>query len=89
MFYPYCTIKNRIEVCHSPLENGYVTVHFEEPDEIYGFKELNVVLPGYTVVSRVGFTDVEVSSLIDFTRCNASVIGNCAQQRGFSNAIYV
>ena len=42
MYYPYCTMYDKIEVVHTPLSSdGFVTVHFEEPDAIYGFKEVD------------------------------------------------
>ena len=46
MFYPYCTIGEFTEVCNSPIdENGETTVHIETPDEKFGFKTYECVLP--------------------------------------------
>lgn len=49
MYYHYCTIGNDLEVVHTPMLDGYTTVHFEKPDELYYFKTLDCVIPGYTV----------------------------------------
>lgn len=46
MFYPYCVINDSIEVVHTPLtKDGKTMVHFEEPDEIVGFKTLDCMIP--------------------------------------------
>lgn len=90
MFYPYCTIFDRIEVCHTPRnKNGCVLVHFEEPDAVYGFKTLEVTIPGYNISSRVGFSDDEVAFLIDFSMHNAGIIMNASIQGGVANAEYL
>ena len=66
MFFPFCRIDD-IEVVQSPLsKDGFTTVHFEQPDEIYCFKTLDVVVPSYRVSGLVGFTPDEVSYLVQF-----------------------
>lgn len=86
MYYPYCTIQESIEVVHTPLKNGYTTVHFEKPDKIYGFKTLDCVIPSYRVNNIVGFSDTEVSELVTFCRNNASLLLKYASEGGIANA---
>lgn len=86
MYYHYCTIMESIEVVHTPLKNGYTTVHFEKPDKIYGFKTLDCVIPSYRVNNIVGFSDTEVSELVTFCRNNASLLLKYAREGGIANA---
>lgn len=86
MYYPYCTIMESIEVVHTPLVNGCTTVHFQKPDPMYSYKTLDCVLPEYKVTNVVGFTDVEVSELVDFCRNNASLLLKYAKEGGIANA---
>lgn len=66
MYMPFCKI-NDIEVVHTPLdERGVTTVRYEQPDRLFGFKVLVLTVPEYVIVDRVGFTDDEVSYLIQF-----------------------
>lgn len=90
MYYPYCTMYDKIEVVHTPLSSdGFVTVHFEEPDTIYGFKELDCLIPTYRISNIVGFSDTEASALVDFCIKNSEIILSVAKQGGIANAKYI
>lgn len=90
MYYPYCTIEDRIEVVHTPLnQEGMTVVHFEEPDARFGLKTLDCTIPNYRIVSCVGFSEKEVSSLVEFCRNNASLLLVCAKEGGISNAEFI
>ena len=66
VFFPFCTYKD-IEVAQSPLsKDGFTTVHFEQPDEIYCFKTVDVLIPTYAVSGIIGFTSDEVAELVSF-----------------------
>lgn len=86
MYYHYCTIGNDLEVVHTPLLNGYTTVHFEKPDELYCFKTLDCVIPGYTVAECIGFTKEEMEYLIDFCKHNAHLLLKYTAEGGIENA---
>lgn len=86
MFYPYATIGDDLEVCHSKLVNNSVVVHFEQPDEKFCFKVLECVLPSYKITKRVGFTNAEVKNLMTFCRNNSSLILTFAKSGGAMNA---
>lgn len=90
MYYPYCTIGymqgGEIEVIHTPYKNGCTVVHFEQPDAVYCFKTLDVVIPSYKITSRVGFNDDEVAQLIEFCKNNASLLIKYSQEGGIANA---
>ena len=81
MYYPYCTMYDKIEVVHTPLSSDdFVTVHFEEPDAIYGFKELDCLISTYKVSNIVGFSNTEASALVDFCRRNSEIILSVAKR---------
>lgn len=87
MFYPFCRFED-IEVVQSPLsKDGFTTVHFEQPDEVYCFKTLDVQVPTYTTSSIVGFTKNEVVMLVQFCQQMAHVLLKYAKvQGGIDNA---
>lgn len=90
MFYPYCIIDEKISVVHTPLNrDNSVVVHFEEPDEIYGFKTMDCMIPSYRVSNIIGFSEQEVRELVTFCRHNAGIILNVARQGGIANAEYI
>lgn len=90
MFYPYCIVNDEIEVVHTPLnDRGQTLVHIEQPDEVYGFKTLDCLIPTYTVTNIIGFTQEEVSFWVDFCMNNAGCLLNAAAQGGIANAKYI
>lgn len=86
MFYPYCSIEDTIEVVHTPIKNGMTLVHFEEPDEIFGFKTLDCLVPTYQVSNITGFSQSEVSTLVSFCQNNAHLLLESAKRGGIANA---
>lgn len=87
MYYPYCTIEDKIEVVHSPInQEGITIVHFEEPDSKFGFKTLDCTIPNYRISNCVGFSDEEVSNLVEFCKNNASLLLTYAKEGGIGVA---
>lgn len=86
MFYPYCTIKDSIEVVHTPLIENKTMVHFEEPDAIVGFKILDCIIPGYQISNITGFSQEEINFLVQFCRNNAHLLLEYASKGGIANA---
>ena len=93
MYYQYCEIGHKdgnICVAHTPVNNeGFVSVNFEQPDAVYGFKTLDCVIPSYRVFNVVGFSQEEVSSLINFCVNNSAIILSAATKGGIANADYL
>lgn len=87
MYYPYCTINDETEVVHTPLnKDGVTVVHFETPDAVFGFKTLDCTVPGYKIMSRVGYTDEEAARLVQFCMSNAALLLTYAKTGGIANA---
>lgn len=87
MFLPYCTINDSIEVVHTPLtSDGKTLVHFEEPDEVVGFKTLDCLIPSYSISNIVGFSQDEINFLVDFCKHNAHLLIEYASKGGIANA---
>lgn len=86
MYYPYCVIKDSIEVVHTPLRDGKTLVHFEEPDEVVGFKTLDCMIPSYSITNIIGFTQEEVNFLVQFCKNNAHLLLEYASKGGIANA---
>lgn len=87
MFYPYCVINDSIEVVHTPLtKDGKTMVHFEEPDEIVGFKTLDCMIPSYQVSNIIGFNQEEINFLVHFCKCNAHLLLEYAGKGGIAKA---
>lgn len=83
MFYPFCRFED-IEVVQSPLsKDGFTTVHFEQPDEVYCFKTLDVQVLTYTTSGIVGFTKNEVAMLVQFCQQMAHVLLKYAKVQGY------
>lgn len=89
MFYPFCEIctdDGDIAVVQSPLtKDGHTVVHFEKPDSVYGFKTVEITVPDYIIGNRIGFTDDELSSLLQFTQNTAHLLLKYAQIPGGVN----
>ena len=86
MFYPYCTINDSVEVVHTPLHDGKTMVHFEEPDEILGFKTLDCLIPSYQISNIYGFSQEEINFLVQFCKSNAHLLIEYASKGGIANA---
>ena len=86
MFYHYSTILDEIEVVHTPLENGHTLVRVEKPDEVYGFKSAECLIPSYKVSNVVGFTDEELVMFVQFCKNNAHLLLKYAEEGGIANA---
>jgi hypothetical protein len=86
MLYPYMTLADGTEVCHTHLlEDGTVEVHFEQP--IYrGFKSARCRLPDYTWLFQDGFSPEEQREMEDFLRHNAHLFFKFAARGGISCA---
>ena len=90
MFYPYCTVNEKTEIVHTPLNSaGQTLVHIEEPSDIYCFKTMDCLIPTYVVSNVIGFTSDEVAYWVEFCRHNAGILLNCAKQGGIANADYI
>lgn len=86
MFYPYATIGEDLEVCHSGLVNNSTVVRFEQPDEKFSFKVFECSLPEYRIIKKFGFSDSEIEYLMNFCRNNAALILTFAKSGGVQNA---
>lgn len=85
MFIPYCTYYNEIGVGHTKWNGEFTVVHFEQPDEIYGFKTMDCTIPYYKVSNITGFSEQEVTELVDFCRNNAPLIIPASKVGGIQN----
>jgi hypothetical protein len=75
------------EVVHSELSrDGHTIVHFETPDEKYGFKELDCQVPGFEILRNVGYTGSEIFKLVGFCKNHASLLLRYAATGGIANA---
>ena len=74
MLYPYMTLADGTEICHTQVfeEDGTqkVEVHFERPVE-GGFHTARCQLPSYTWLIREGYSDQEMVLLEQIVHSNA------------------
>lgn len=89
MMYPYTTLWDETEICHSQIidKNGHKTVevHFEKPVE-NGFCTARCTLPDYTWTIKEGFTAEEMKFFTEFLEHNAHLIFKYANEGGMQIA---
>lgn len=85
MFIPYCTYYNETEVGHTKWNGEFTVVHFEQTDEVYGFKTMDCTIPYYRVSNIIGFSEEEVTELVDFCRNNAILVVPASKVCGIEN----
>ena len=89
MMYPYTTLWDETEICHSQIieSNGKQTVevHFEKPIE-NGFCTARCVLPDYRWTIQEGFTAKEIDFFTEFLEHNAHLIFKYAGEGGINIA---
>ena len=74
MLYPYMTLNDGTEVCHSQiLEDRKVVVNFERPTED-GFDSARCELPEYKWLERSGYSDSEIHFFEQLLHSNAHLI---------------
>ena len=77
MLYPYLTLWDDTEICHSQImeKDGkpVVEVHFEKPVES-GFCSARCTLPDYTWQFSEGFSEKEIAFFDEFLRHNAHLL---------------
>ena len=77
MLYPYLTLWDDTEICHSQImeKDGkpVVEVHFEKPVES-GFCSARCTLPDYTWQFIEGFSEKEIAFFDEFLRHNAHLL---------------
>ena len=77
MLYPYLTLWDDTEICHSQImeKDGkpVVEVHFEKPVES-GFCSARCTLPDYTWQFNEGFSEKEIAFFDEFLRHNAHLL---------------
>lgn len=86
MLLPYVTIGNDFEVTHTEWNGESTTVHFELPDEVYGFKTLDCKIPSYELSGIYGFTQKEIDWCLDFCRRNAHLLIRYSKVGGIAKA---
>ena len=87
MMYPYMTLSDDTEITHSEMmENGYVKVYIETPDEKDGFHFATCWLPNYHWENIVGYSEEEMEYYKKLIRNNAHLIIEFSQEGGFKNA---
>lgn len=89
MMYPYMTLSDETEIVHSQIieENGQrkVIVHFERPTED-GFDSARCELPGYTWISREGYSADEIDMFETLLKSNAHLLYKYAANGGIQIA---
>ena len=77
MLYPYLTLWDDTEICHSQImeKDGkpVVEVHFEKPVES-GFCSARCTLPDYPWQFNEGFSEKEIAFFDEFLRHNAHLL---------------
>ena len=74
MLYPYMTLNDGTEVCHSQiLEDRKVVVNFERPTED-GFDSARCELPEYKWLERSGYSDSEIHFFEQLLHSNTHLI---------------
>lgn len=82
MLYPYITLADETEICHTQvLNDNCVEVHFERPNET-GFKTARCVLPDYKWKTIEGFAPEEIAFFEQFLASNAHLIYEYARSGG-------
>lgn len=82
--FSYCTRMVdgcQTEVCYTPLRRGYMSVHVEVPDSVYGFKTLDCTIPGYRLSWVVGFSDEELAYWLQFCRYHSGFLLELALEK--------
>jgi len=85
--YPYMTLGDDIEITQTPLDNNGTTImHVEIPDEVIGFKVIDISIPGYTVKAGKGVTSEEIKFFKQFALNNAHLLLRYGAVGGIYNA---
>ena len=89
MMYPYMTLADGTEICHTQVfdENGErrVEIYFEKPVD-GGFKSARCQLPSYTWLIRDGYTEEEMDMLEQIVRNNAHLFYKYGESGGILSA---
>lgn len=85
MMYPYITLADETEVLHSQIieEDGVlkVEVHFERPTE-NGFDTARCILPSYSWIIKLGYSEEEMKFFEQFLHSNAHLLYRYAASGG-------
>lgn len=86
MMYPYITLGDGTEICHSQLmkegDQKKVVVHFERPNDEGDFDTARCELPSYTWLIQKGYSDEEIALFTRFLESNAHLLYRFAAAEG-------
>ncbi|MEE1228089.1 MAG: hypothetical protein U0K57_03895 [Lachnospiraceae bacterium] len=90
MMYPYMTLADGTEICHSQLlekdgENK-VIVHFERPNEEGDFDTARCELPTYHWIIKKGYSEKEIAFFLKLLQSNAHLLYKYAASGGIKIA---
>ncbi len=85
MMWSYVKLDDETQFAYSGLkEDGTVAVAVERPTDM-GFDSAECLLPAYRWVSSEGFSEPELSELMDFVKTNAPLILELAERHSISD----
>ena len=86
-YVPYMTLWDETAVVHTCGEDEReIKVYFEQPDEEFFFKYLELKLYSLDIIKKHGFTNDEVEKLLEFSKNNSDLIMEYAKVGGAANA---
>ena len=72
MMYPFMTLEDDTEIVHSQMrEDNTVKVYIETPDEKYGFRHAECILPGYEWQDIYHYSESEIQRFEEIIRSTA------------------
>ena len=86
-YVPYVTLGDETIVTHTCHENeSEIKVYFEQPDDEYFFKYLEINLSSLKILQKHGFTNTEIAKLKDFALDNYELMVKYSKVGGILSA---